>query len=566
VGSERGGTIRSALRHRDFRYLVAGQTISQTGDWLYGVALIVYVLEQTGGSGAWVAATSFVRLLPFVLLGPIGGAIADRYDRKRVMILADFARAATMGVLAVAAAAHAPAWVAIVLASVSVTFAVPYFPAVNAATPVLVGEDDLTAANSITATVANLTLALGPAVGGVLLAIGSPAVAFAVNGATFLGSAALTAPIRTKLSPAAQEGTADEEKGPSLRRRLAEGFRAIASSADVVLLVVVSIAFAIFYGQEIVLYALAATERLGLGEAGIGYLFAATGVGGILAVGLTKRASDRSRQGAILVLSAVAAGIPMITLAFIRSPAVAYALLLIEGVGFILGDVVSMTMLQRILPGEVLGRVLGILDSLMVSGILAGSVIAPIVIRAGGLQVALIVGGALLVGAGLVLLPRARAIDRRTAERVAELEPRVELLERVGIFEAANRQTLEALAAAVTVERVGPGTVVIREGDEPDDLFVVVSGSLEVISRGDTDEERRVAELGARDYFGEIGLLERIPRTATVKALTACELYRIGGEDFLRIATEGPKVLENLRAGVTARLARTYPTEELGHA
>ena len=256
-GPERGGTIRSALRHRDFRYLVAGQTISQTGDWLYGVALIVYVLERTGGSGAWVAATSFVRLLPFVLLGPIGGAIADRYDRKRVMILADFARAVTMVVLAVAAAAHAPAWVVIVLASVSVTFAVPYFPAVSAATPALVGEEDLTAANSITATVANLTLALGPAVGGVLLAIGSPAVAFAVNGATFLGSAALTAPIRTRLIAAQERGT--DEEGPSLRKRLAEGFRAIASSADVVLLVIVSIAFTIFYGQEIVLYALAAT-------------------------------------------------------------------------------------------------------------------------------------------------------------------------------------------------------------------------------------------------------------------------------------------------------------------
>jgi MFS family permease len=564
-GPERGGTIRSAFRHRDFRYLVAGQTISQTGDWLYGVALIVYVLERTGGSGAWVAATSFVRLLPFVLLGPIGGAIADRYDRKRVMILADFARAATMVVLAVAAGAHAPAWVAIALASISVTFAVPYFPAVNAATPALVGEEDLTAANSITATIANLTLALGPAVGGVLLAIGSPAVAFAVNGATFLGSAALTAPIRTRLSTAAQED-ATAEKSPSLGKRLTEGFRAISSSADVVLLVVVSIAFTIFYGQEIVLYALAAIERLGLGEAGIGYMFAATGVGGILAVGLTKRASNRSRQGAILVLSAVAAGIPMIALAFVRSPAVAFALLLVEGVGFILGDVVATTMLQRILPGEVLGRVLGILDSLMVAGILAGSVIAPLVLRAGGLQVALIVGGAMLVGAGLVLLPRARAIDRRTAERVAELEPRVELLERLGIFEAANRQTLEALAAALKVETVGPATVVVREGDEPDDLFVVVSGSLEVTSHGEAHEKRRVAVLRPGDYFGEIGLLEKIPRTATVTALTECDLYRIAGEDFLRIVTEGSKVSENLRAGVAARLARTYATEELGHA
>ena len=67
------GGMRGALRHRDFRLLLGGQAISATGDWLYNVSLVVYVLDQTG-SGAWVAATSLVRFLPYVLFGTFGGS------------------------------------------------------------------------------------------------------------------------------------------------------------------------------------------------------------------------------------------------------------------------------------------------------------------------------------------------------------------------------------------------------------------------------------------------------------------------------------------------------------
>jgi hypothetical protein len=399
----------------------------------------------------------------------------------------------------------------------------------------------------------------------VILALSSPAAAFVVNGATFFVSALLTTGIRTNLKTALEREEGDEPE-PSLAQRIAEGVRAIVGSRDIVLLVLVAVAFMVFYGQEIVLYALAATERLGLGEEGIGYLFAATGIGGILAAGLTSRLADRSRQGVILVAATIFTALPMLALTVVSSPALAYTLLLLEGAGFIVGDIVSTTMLQRLLPPEVLGRVFGIMDSLMVSGILVGSVIAPTVVEVGGLDVGLIVGSGMMIAAGIALLPRAREIDRRTAERFARIEPLVELLESVGLFEAANRQTLEALVGAAEEEHVPAGTVVIREGEEADDLYVVMSGRLEVRSAGEAGGlEERLGELGPRAYFGEIGLLERMPRTATVTALEDCVLLRISGEDFLRAANEGPGVSGTVRAALTGRLALTHPSR-IGNA
>jgi hypothetical protein len=268
----------------------------------------------------------------------------------------------------------------------------------------------------------------------------------------------------------------------------------------------------------------------------------------------------------ILVAATILTALPMLALTVVSSPALAYTLLLLEGAGFIVGDIVSTTMLQRLLPPEVLGRVFGIMDSLMVSGILVGSVIAPTVVEVGGLDAGLIVGSGLMIAAGLALLPRAREIDRRTAERFAEIEPRVELLESAGLFEAANRQTLEALVGAAHEERVAAGTVVIREGDEADDLYVVMNGRLDVRSAGEAGgREERLRELGPRDYFGEIGLLERIPRTATVTAIEECVLLRISGEDFLRAANEGPGVSGTVRAALTGRLALTHPSR-IGNA
>ena len=164
--------FRAALSHRDYRFLLSGLAISETGNWLYAAASIIYIFEATG-STSWIGVAAVVRLLPYILFGPIGGAIADRFDRRKVMIVSDLARAALMGVLTRRRAVgfHARrSSTAIAIAFVNNSFSAPYYPAVTAITPSVVTEDDLAAANALSGTIDNFALAFGPALSAVLAA------------------------------------------------------------------------------------------------------------------------------------------------------------------------------------------------------------------------------------------------------------------------------------------------------------------------------------------------------------------------------------------------------------
>lgn len=543
--------MRAPFRHRDFRLLTAGLAISQTGDWLYNVALLVLVLRSTG-SASWVAAAGVVRLLPFVALGTLGGVVADRYPRKHVMIASDVLRAGVMVSLAVVDLTSGSAALAIALAGLASTFAVAYAPAEAASLPLIVDEDELAAANSVTSTVTNACIALGPAVGGILLLLGSSSTAFFVNALTFLGSAAAVGWIRSDLGPSRGEEHTAETGGTW--HRIREGVHAISGSPDVVVLVGAWCANGFLYGGEIVLWALLAAGRLGVGADGLSFLYAAFGVGGILAATVAHRAADRTRQGVILGLATVVTGLSFAGLAFTRSAAVGYVLVALDGASSIVLDVLVLTSLQRLLGNQVMGRAIGAVDSLVVGAMLLGSIVAPPLVSALGVPGAVLTVAASVVAAGLLVLVRAHTIDRRAATRMEELAPRVALLYALDIFRGASRATLEALGAELRPQHVAAGEVVLREGDEPDDLYVVASGRLIVT----TDRAGRVGELTDRDYFGEIGLLHRVPRTATVTAVTDCDLWRMAGETFLRLVNEGGQRSASLSGNIASRLAATH--------
>ena len=543
------------LRDRNVRLLLSGLGLSQVGDWLYNVALIVFVLERTG-SPTWVAAAGIVRLLPYVVFGTIGGLIADRWPRRRTMIQSDLIRAAVMFALTVVAARDGEPLAAILLAGIATTFSVAYSPCVNAAIPRIVAEDDLSLVNTLSATVTNLSYALGPAFGGILLILGSPSAAFAVNGVTFLISVALTLAIRADLGPDADR-LADVPvtaavAGPS--SDVLEGFRALTSSAFVIALVVTQVATNVLYGMETVLYALTSTERLGMDVEGVAFLYAAIGVGGIAAAGLAHRLSRRSEAGLVLAVAAVLCGIPMATVAVVSEPTVALLVLLVEGAAMIVVDVLVVTSLQRLLGADVLGRAFGTLDALIVAGILAGSVLAPILVTTMGLEAALLIGGGVMALAGLAVLVQAKSIDRSIDAHAGPLRERVALLRRLAIFRGASRATLEHVAEVMREEPVDADTVVIREGDPAGDLFVVLAGALRV-SAATPEGERAVAELGPGDYFGEIGLLRQVPRVATVRTLSPCRLYRIPGQEFLEILSRGAVRSRTLTRAAQSRLA-----------
>jgi predicted MFS family arabinose efflux permease len=173
-------------RSRGFRLFWGGRTVSLAGTQIARVALTVLVYRLGGG-----AAGISILLLAFTLprlLGPLAGAIADRSDNMRLMVSCDLAQA-----LLFAALAWVRWWPAVVvLVLIATLFATAYLPAGRGNIPLIVGRENLARANALLATGSNTALAVGPALGGILLAVGGPGLALIVNAGTFLLSALLT--------------------------------------------------------------------------------------------------------------------------------------------------------------------------------------------------------------------------------------------------------------------------------------------------------------------------------------------------------------------------------------
>ena len=156
------GTIRAALRYPAFRWLLSALAVSQIGDWLYNLALVVLVYERTHSS-LWIGVTTAARIVPFVALGPLAGVLADRFDRRRIMIASDLIRLALMLVLAAVAATGLPILLAPVIAALATVASAPYLPCVSAVIPRLVRDDDLSGANAARSAVTGLGIIAGPA-------------------------------------------------------------------------------------------------------------------------------------------------------------------------------------------------------------------------------------------------------------------------------------------------------------------------------------------------------------------------------------------------------------------
>ena len=530
--------------------------ISSAGDWIYGVAILAFVFEATQ-SPAWVAAASMLRLLPHALLGTFAGVLADRYERRNVLLVCDITRAALMFALAAVAVLSAHVVIAVAIVFLTTTAGTPYSPAFAALNPAVVGERDLAAANAVTSVVEHGAIIVGPAVGAVLLFLGSPAVAFVANGLTFAVSAVLVAVVRTR------SRVRPEQRSEPFRRRLVQGIRAVTESSEISILVALIVGATLIYGQEFVLLVLVSQRFLGTGSGGVSFLMLSVGVGAIIGAALANRLGGDARPRRTLGIATLLLGIPVGALAFIREPALAYLAMAVAGAGTIVLEVVAITLLQRSLARDVVARVFGILESLAVGGILIGSLLAPILVATVGLEATLVLAGMLLPVIGVAAAPTLKVLNKRAIERMLELAPRVKVLGGLAPFASASRQTLESVAASIIEEEIERGEVVIAEGDPADDFYIVRSGTLDVYSRGESgDGTTPVNRLRAGDYFGEIGLLERIPRTATVTAATKCILYRVRGEDFLDTMNQSPSLSGTLLDGVVGRLARTHPSYE----
>ena len=393
------GTIRAALGHAAFRRLLAGLAVSQIGDWLYNLALVTLVYSRTH-SALWAGITTAARVVPMVALGPIGGAVADRFNRRRVMIACDLIRLTLMLLLALVALAHLPILLGPVIAAAATAASSPYLACTSAVTPRLVPDADLAGANAARSAVAAIGIIAGPALGGVLLLLGSPALAFVVNAVTF--GAAAVAVLAIPDGSAFRIGTA-AERPSSLRHDLADGAAALRAHPEAIRLVGADIMCSLVYGMQTVLLLLAA-RHAGLGLHGYGYLFAGIGAGALAGTSLAGRVGRLPHPRAVLIATLAAVGLPMLVLPWASEAVLAIALAATTGAGAILVEILAETALQRSLPAEVFGRAYGLALPASVAGIAAGSLIAPLLVSALGGTGAMMAAGGAVVAYGLFLL------------------------------------------------------------------------------------------------------------------------------------------------------------------
>jgi len=261
------------------------------------------------------------------------------------------------------------------------------------------------------------------------------------------------------------------------------------------------------------------------------------------------------RSGALLAAAGILMGAPLALLAVVTSPVVASALMIVEGAGNVLLDVLFITLLQRLCAEAVLGQVFALQDTGSALAQLLGIMSAPLLVTHLGLQAALLIGGGALVATAVVMLPRLASVSGRLeADRLA-IAPLVGRLEAVPIFAEAGPPALERIARSAQQRRYEPGDVIVAEGDAGVEVFVVHDGEV-VVSTG-TDGE--IGRLGAGDWFGEIGVLRQVPRTATVTAATQVEVSAIPGAVFVG-AINGPDALPDpLSHTMNSRLMRTQP-------
>jgi len=225
-------------------------------------------------------------------------------------------------------------------------------------------------------------------------------------------------------------------------------------------------------------------------------------------------------------------------------------------------DVTAITALQRLVNPDVVARVFGVFFALVLGAISLGALLMPILLGSIGLNATLLIMGFAIPALCVAAYPWIRVLDARAQRELSALEPRIATLQTLDIFAGATRAALERLARSAAEETVDAGTVLIREGAEADDFFVLIAGEVEVLASGEAGVEHSLGVLQPPNYFGEIGLLEHRPRTATVKTVTPCTVYRINGSDFVEamtVATLSPTALGR----VQARLARTHPSVSL---
>ena len=539
--------VTQVWSNRNVRRLQLAYVGSGIGTWAYGMAIVVWAYGQ--GGAALVGAWAGVRMLLSAFTAPIGGVIADRVPRRTFMLANDATCLALVCVTALAIYLDAGTWTVIIPATLLSMVQATFRSAQSGLLPSLVDSPkQLTAANATSEIIESTTIFVGPALAGLLLTIVGVVPVVLFNALSFVWSLLLVFGIQPPKTDVARAAASQEDGEPppeeSFWVQTLGGFKAIFRDRDLLAMTGLVVVNGLMNGVVTVVCILVAAEILG-DSASVGWLNAILGaftiVGGVIMLSM----AGRVRLGRLMVIGVLGWCIPLVALGI--APHIVVIVIAFAVIGLVdpMINVGFGVIPARLVSDRVLSRVYASTMSLYIAASALGAFITPVLVARFNLSTAVIVFGAVGIMLALLCALQIPHLDQRLAA------PRgLELLRQVPLFHPLSPAMLEQMTGRLVPRSAQPGEAIVSEGEVSDLFYVIESGTVEVTQAGQV-----LRTEGPGDVFGEIGLLQDVPRTATVTAVDTVELLALSREDFLGLMAGEDTCRSGVADLATRRLA-----------
>ncbi|MEI8238227.1 MAG: MFS transporter [Actinomycetota bacterium] len=534
--------VREVFKNRNLRRINLAFTGSIVGDGAQAVAAAVYAYLH--GGATTVGILGVVRFVCMATAAPFTSLLGDRFDRKRVMIAADLLRMCIVVSAGIVIAAGGPPIAVYTMSVCAAIVSTAFRPSQAALMPSLANHPgELTAANVVSSTIESVGFFVGPAIGAFLLSVANIQTAYFFNATSFLWSAILVMGLPSQRALAAARAGTDGDEVPtsnetespvaqetekvSFVHQVTAGYREILRDKNLRLLVGLYCAQTVVAGASLVYEVAIALDLLKAGEGGLGLLGTAMGAGGLVGGFVALMLARRNRLAFDFGIGVMLWAAPLLLVAAWPTMAAALTAMALIGIANSLVDVNAFTILQRLAPDEVLGRVFGALESAIIGGMAVGALLMPLLINTIGLR-----GGLVVIGVGVTALVATGVAGLNRIDKVALAPVGLDLLRGVPMLGVLPEKVLDRLARQSASVSRAAGETVFREGDPGDRYYVIESGSVDVTIGDDL-----VRTLTAGEAFGEIALLRDVPRTATVTATSDLTTRAIDRDAFLAAVT-----------------------------
>ena len=538
--------LHKAWQNEGIRRLMLAWTFGIAADAALTVVTLVTVFNRGGIVAA--AALGAVRMIPAIIVGSFSSSLVERFRGDRILVVFGMLRAVAAVGIGYAIASAGPTLrdhqITMILlfafSTLAAAAAAPIRPAQITLMPAVArSTDELVAANTVWAMGEAVGAFIGPFVAGVLMAFNQHQWVAIGAGVGFAITSAIAVGLRFEHASDATGGGGERVRG-ARRFRLLDGLRAVRAKPLLGWTMFGTFWQVVTRGLLNALTVVAAIQLLGMGQWGTGVLSAALGLGGLAGAlsAMTSRRSERLIR--TMVISLFFWGAPLAVLGIVPWAIVALFAMVVIGIANATYDVALFTILQRGSANEDRAPVLSVLEVVIALGAIAGSLLAPVFVAVTGAQGGLFISGLILPLAAGLIYWRLRKTDDVTVVDDAI----VHLLRQVPAFAELPMTAVERLTLGLTPITAAAGEALMRQGEVGDRFVLVESGEIEISVDG-----RVINKLGPGAGVGEIALLKRRPRTATVIAVTEVHGYAIDAPTFLA-AIAGPAA-----AAVTERMA-----------